>query len=141
MAPAPGGAVALRPCRVTPRGIALGLGIAFTLLTTLELLFEELTLGEAALLHRTTKGNILHWVVALTMLGAFFAGSASAIRTVLRVGGVALLLISLWGIFWADAAGTALGFGGGLPAAYNAYHGVAALIALAGGFLLRTEPS
>ena len=126
---------------MTPRGIALGVGIAFTLLTALELIFGEVALGEAALLHRTTKANILHWVVALTMLGAFFARSSSAMRTVLRVGGVALLLISLWGIFWANALGSALGFGGGLPAAYNVYHGVGALFALSGGFLFSQEPS
>jgi hypothetical protein len=126
---------------VTPRGIALGLGIAFALLTALELLLGDLSAGDAELLHRTTKANILHWVVALTMLGAFFARSSSASRTILRFAGMTLLVISVWGILWPAAFGTSLGFGGEVPIAYNAYHAAAALIALSGGFLLSGEGS
>ena len=123
-----------------PRGIALALGIAFALLTALELVIGELSLGGMELLHRTTKVNILHWLVALTMLGAIFARSRAASRKVLRVGGIVLLVISAAGILWADAFGAALGFGTGVPLAYNAYHGTGALLALVGGFLLPAEP-
>ena len=126
---------------MTPRGIALGLGTAFALLTVLELLFGEVSLGDAELLHRTTKANILHWLLALTMLGAFFAGSTGVTRTILRIGGIVLIGISLSGIFWADALGTSMGFGGGMPVLYNAYHGAAALLALFGGFLVRAGRS
>jgi hypothetical protein len=124
---------------VTPRGVALGLGIAFALLTALELLLGDLNVGDGELLHRTTKANILHWIIGLAMLGAFFAGSSRAPRTILRVVGIILLVTSLWGILWPAAFGTSLGFGGGVPAAYNAYHAAAALIALFGGFLLSAE--
>ena len=126
---------------MSPRGIALALGVAFAVLTALELVIGELRLGGMELLHRTTKANILHWLVALTMLGAFFARSPSASRKVLRVGGIVLLVISVAGIFWADGFGASLGFGTGMPLAYNAYHGAAALLALVGGLLLSAEPA
>ena len=122
-----------------PRRIALTLGIAFAILTILELVLGEVTLGAAELLHRTTKANILHWVLGLIMLGGFFARTVAAARMALRVGGIALLVISAAGIVWADAFGASLGFDRGMPLAYNAYHAVAALIALSAGFLTATE--
>lgn len=124
---------------MTPRGIALGLGMAFAILTGLELLIGEWAVGGTELVHRTTKVNILHWLVALAMLGAFFAAAPAATRTILRVSGVVLAAISLWGIFGADSLGTSLGFGGGMPVSYNAVHAAAAVIALSGGFLGRLE--
>ncbi len=124
---------------MTPRGVALGLGIAFAVLTGLELLIGELSIGSTELIHRTTKANILHWVIALGMLGAFFTASRTTSRTILRVGGLVLVAISLWGILGADALGAALGFGGGIPLSYNLYHSAGALIALSGGFLIRPE--
>lgn len=120
---------------MTPRGIALGLGLALALLTALELVFGQLAVGDAQMLQRTTKANLLHWVVALTMLGAFFARSTGALRTILRVVGLILLAFSLWGILSPDGFGRAFGFGGGIPNAYSVYHAAAALIALWGGFL------
>lgn len=124
---------------MSPRGIALGLGVASALLTVLELVLGEVVLGASELLHRTTKANLLHWVLGLIMLGGFFARTAAASRTALRVGGIALFVISAAGILWADAFGASLGFDGGMPLAYNAYHGVGALMALSAGFLTSPE--
>jgi hypothetical protein len=120
---------------VTPRGVALGLGIAFALLTALELIVGKAALGDVELLRRTTKINILHWATALAMLGAFFAGNAGISRVVMRVAGAVLLILALWGVIWADELGAFLGFVEGMPAIYNGVHGLAGLLALSVGFL------
>jgi hypothetical protein len=126
---------------VTVRGVGLGLGIAFTLLTALELLLGEAALGDVELLHRTTKINIFHWTAALAMLGVFFARSVGASLTAIRIGGVLLLAIALWGAFWADGLGSFLGFPGGILAAYNVYHGAAGALALSAAFLNSPRPA
>lgn len=126
---------------MTTRGVGLGLGIAFALLTALELLLGEAALGDTELLRRTTKINIFHWTMALTMLGAFFSASDGATRTAVRIGGSVLLVVALWGALWAGALGSFLGFAGGIPAAYNVYHAATGLLALSVGFLIRPRPA
>ena len=126
---------------MTVRGIALGLGIFFALLTALELVPGEAALGDMTLLGRTTKVNLFHWAAALAMLGAFFSRSAGASRTTMRIGGVVFLAMTAWGVFSADGLGSFLGFADGIPAAYNAYHGAAAALALSAGFLLHPAPA
>ncbi len=122
---------------MTSRGIALGVGIAFVMLTALELLLGEAAIGEVELLRRTTKVNIFHWGIALAMLGAFFAGSEGVGRSVMRIAGLALLAATLWGIFWPEELGSFLGFSGVIPTAYSVYHGAAAALTLSVGFLDR----
>ncbi len=119
---------------MTPRGVALGLGVSYAALTVLELLLGEWSVGEAEVLHRTTKVNLLHWTAALAMLGSFFAG-AGASRGVLRIAGIAFLGLAIWGITSTGSLGTAFGFDGSVPWTYTAYHAVTAILALSGGFL------
>jgi hypothetical protein len=126
---------------VTARGVGLGLGICFALLTALELLLGEAALGGVELVHRTTKINIFHWIVALAMLGTFFARSDAATRTTLRIGGAVLLVMAVWGAFWAGGLGSFLGFTGEIPGAYNVYHGAAALLSLSAGFVNHARPA
>jgi hypothetical protein len=59
----------------------------------------------------------------------------------MRIGGVVFLLMTVWGVFSADGIGSFLGFGDGIPAAYNVYHGVAAVLALSAGFVFRPRPA
>ena len=128
-----------RPFRVTPRGLALGLGVFFALLTALELSLRDAALGDIDLLRRTTKLNIFHWGMALAMLGAFFTRNVGATRIIMRIGGGVLLAMALWGTVWADGLGSFLGFAEGIPAAYNVYHGLAGVLALSAGFLDRSR--
>jgi hypothetical protein len=126
---------------VTSRGVALGLGIFFALLTALELALRDVALGDIDVLRRTTKINIFHWGMALGMLGAFFTRSVGATRITMRVGAGVLLAMTLWGTFWGDGLGSFLGYADGIPAAYNVYHGLAGVLALSAGFLGRPRPA
>jgi hypothetical protein len=125
---------------VTPRAVALGLGVIFALLTVAELLFGGWQLGEVEVLRRTTLLNLLHWVVALALLGAFFAGAGPS-RMAARVVGLALLALGIWGLVSSNTLGSFLGFPDEIPGLYNAYHGSAAVLALIGGFGSARQPA
>ena len=125
---------------MTPRAVALGLGMLFVLLTLAELLFGGWQLGQAEILRRTTMLNLLHWVVALALLGAFFAGEGPS-RVAARVVGLALLALGIWGLLSSNTLGSFLGFPDEIPGLYNAYHASAAVLALIGGFGSARQPA
>jgi hypothetical protein len=123
---------------VTPRSVALALGVAYAVLTAAELLFGQWSLGGTPILDRTTKANLLHWSVALAMLGAFFAGGAPS-RVACRVAGAFFLILAVWGLLSAVSLGGVLGHPEGIPASYQALHALSAIAALVGGFASRAE--
>jgi len=123
---------------VTPRSVALALGVAYAVLTATELVFGEWFLGGTPILDRTTKANLLHWLVALAMLGAFFAGGAPS-RVMCRVAGSLFLVLTIWGLLSAVSLGGVLGYPDGIPVSYQALHALSAIGALIGGFARRAE--
>jgi hypothetical protein len=125
---------------VTARRVSLALGVAFAVLTILELLIRDAALGGTPVLERTTKANLIHWAFALALLGAFLAGARTA-RIACRVAGPALVALAAWGIADPFAAGSALGFTGGLPAAYGLYHGAAGVVAVVAAFSRASNPA
>ena len=118
---------------MTPRSVALALGAALALLTGAELVVGEWSPGGLTVIDRTTKGNLLHWVGALALLGSFFAG-VSASRAACRVTGFLFAALTIWGLLSAVSLGGALGYSDGIPHSYQVIHGVAALVALTSGF-------
>ena len=123
---------------MTPRSVALALGVAYAVLTAAELLSGERSVGGTPVLERTTKANLLHWSVALAMLGAFFAGGAPS-RVACRVAGAFFLILAVWGLLSAASLGGVLGHPEGIPASYQALHALSAIAALVGGFASRAE--
>lgn len=119
---------------MTPRAVALTLGVAYTMLTALELLIGDWRLGEVEILQRTTKVNLFHWAAALALLGAFFAGSGVP-RIANRILGLAFLGVAAWGFLAPDTLGSFLGFPDEIPGLYNVYHALTAVVALAAGLL------
>lgn len=119
---------------MTPRAVALTLGVAYAILTALELLIGQWKLGEVEILQRTTKANLFHWAATLALLGSFFAGSGAS-RIVTRIVGLAFLGIAAWGFLAPDALGSFLGFPAEIPGLYNVYHALTAVAALAAGLL------
>ena len=118
MAAPPPGPQAARRARVRARTVALYLGVFYALLTVLELSFGGWTLGDATLLERTTKSNLLHWTLALVMLGGYFAGQPVA-RLICRITGPILVALVAWGLISAGSLGSALGYGDGVPVVYG----------------------
>jgi hypothetical protein len=123
---------------VSPRAVALVLGIAFVALTAAELVIGEWSPGGVTILDRTTKANLLHWSVALAMLGSFFAGAAPS-RLVCRIAGSLFLALAVWGLLSAVSLGRLLGYPDGVPGSYQALHALSAIAALIGGFVRRVE--
>jgi hypothetical protein len=113
--------------------VALALGVAFALLTAVELAAGAWTVGQVEIVRRTTMLNLVHWLVALSALGSFFAGAGPS-RIVARILGLALLGLGAWGFVSPNTLGSSFGFPGEIPALYNAYHGVAGVLALIAGF-------
>lgn len=119
---------------MTSRTIALGLGVGYALLTLAELVFGDLAVGEVSILDRTTRSNLLHWLLALAFLGSYFSGGDVS-RIACRVAGPVLLALSVWGLLSAVSLGGVLGHQEGVPGPYQVIHLLTALVALAGGFL------
>src|SRR5687767_2995536 len=114
VAPPPPATALTRKARVTPRTVALTLGVAYALLTALELV-GGWAVGGTDILLRTTKANLLHWAVALVLLGSRFSGiKASGIAT--RVVGVILVGLGVWGYLGPAGLGDVLGYPRGIPA-------------------------
>ena len=118
---------------MTPRSVALVLGVALASVTAAELLVGEWSPGGVTVLDRTTKGNLLHWVLALALLGSFFVGG-SASRTACRIAGLLLAALTIWGLLSAVSLGGVLGYPGEVPVSYQVIHVVTALAALTSGF-------
>ena len=121
---------------MTPRKVALALGATYAILTVVELLVGEWSLGGATVLDRTTRANLLHWTVALTMLGSFYAGNEAS-RLACKVVGIAFLILTVWGLLSAASLGTALGFSDGLPVSYLLFHAFTGAVAAVLGFRKR----
>lgn len=118
---------------LNPRRLTLVLGVAYAVLTAAELLSGDWRIGGSILLQRTTKMNLLHWAVALGLLGGRVAGPDPGRRAALIVGSL-LLLLGLWGLFASEGLGGAFGFGTGVPLSYSLIHTVTGAIALSGVF-------
>lgn len=124
---------------MTPRAVALTLGVTYAALTALELV-GGWTVGGTDILLRTTKANLLHWAVALGLLGSYFSGARTS-RIAMRVVGVILVGIGAWGFLGPGSLGDVLGFPDGIPASYNAFHLVTGASALLVGFWRAREPA
>jgi hypothetical protein len=109
-------------------------GVAFALLTALELVIGQWAVGEADILLRTTKSNLLHWAVALVLLGAFFSG-LEASRIAVRVVGTILAGIGAWGLLSPSTLGDFLGYAGEIPSSYAVLHLLAGVGCLVAGFV------
>ncbi|MDP8955687.1 MAG: DUF4383 domain-containing protein [Actinomycetota bacterium] len=109
-------------------------GLAYVAVALLELILDELTIGGAVILDRTVLQNVVHWVIAIAVLGSFFAGENAA-RMVARIVGIVLVVLAIWGFVDSDSLGNLLGYEeDGIPAAYNWVHLVTGLAALFAGF-------
>jgi hypothetical protein len=124
---------------VTPRAVALTLGVTYAVLTALELT-GGWAVGGTNILLRTTKANLLHWAIALGLLGSFFSGPKPS-RIATRVAGVILLGIGAWGFLSPASLGGVLGFPFEIPTSYKAFHLVTGAGALFGGFSRVREPA
>jgi Domain of unknown function (DUF4383) len=115
------------------RTYALIFGIAYIGVAILELILDELRVGDFVLLERTTFQTVIHSAVGLVVLGSFFAGEAAA-RTVARIVGVVFVAITIWGFVSPSSLGSFFGYPGDIPVIYNIVHLVTALVALFAGF-------
>ena len=122
------------------RFYALVFGVAYLGVALLELLLDELSLGGALILDRTTLQNIVHWVIGLAVLGSFFAGEGAA-RSVARIVGVVLVLLAIIGFLMPDTLGDLLGYDGDIPMAYNIVHLITGGAALFAGFAGSRRPA
>lgn len=123
---------------MTPRAVALGVGLVYAAATVIELSTGELAFGGATLLDRTTKSNLLHWAVALGLLGSYFAGVRPS-SVACKVVGVVFVLLTGWGLLSVTSLGTFLGYSDGVPVSYQVLHALTAAFCLAGGFMRRPE--
>ena len=110
-------------------------GIAYLAVAVVELLTKSdgLNLGDTAILSFGTLHNIIHFAVAVVVLGSAFAGEAAA-KMVARVVGVVFLVITIWNIAAPDSYADFVGIEGDLPVAYTIVHAVTAIAALYAGF-------
>ena len=134
MASASQGDPASRISSLTPRTLALVLGVTFAVLTALELLVGSWAIGGAIILLRTTKLNLLHWAIALGLMGGRLGGPEGSRIASLVVGGV-LVGLGLWGLIGPEALGGVLGFEEEIPWAYGIFHLLTGLGPLSGVFL------
>ncbi|MGH2711129.1 MAG: hypothetical protein ACRDH9_08005 [Actinomycetota bacterium] len=100
------------------RTVALTLGVSFGALTVLELVFGDWAIGSIRLLERSTKANLLHWALALVLLGSFFANQR-AVSLACRIVGPILLVLGIWGLLSARSLGDVLGHTDGIPVTYS----------------------
>ena len=120
------------------RAYALIFGIVYAAVALLELILGDdgLKLGDTQILLFEPLQNVVHWLIAVVVLGSFFAGENAA-RTVARIVGVVLLILAIYGFVASDSLGDLLGYandGAAFPAAYNWVHLVSGLVALFAGF-------
>ena len=118
------------------RTYALIFGIAYALVALLEVLIARdggWPDGDSPILQWTALQNGVHWLIAVVVLGSFFAGENAA-RMVARIVGIVLVVLAIWGFVAADSLGELLGYDGDIPAAYNWVHLVTGLAALFAGF-------
>lgn len=117
------------------RAYALIFGIVYAAVALLELILGDdgLEIGGAQILQFEPLQNVVHWLIAVVVLGSFFAGENAA-RMVARVVGIVLLVLAIWGFVAADSLGELLGYDGDIPMAYNWIHLITGLVALFAGF-------
>jgi hypothetical protein len=123
---------------VRPRSVALTLGVVYAAYTVLELTVGDWTVGDATIIQRTTKTNLLHWAASLGLLGAFFSGARAA-RLACRIVGPLFLALTAWGLLSASSAGSLFGYPDGIPVIHNALHGLTAIAAVSAGFPIRRK--
>ncbi len=118
------------------RTYALIFGLAYALVALLELLIARdggWPEGNSPILQFTALQNVVHWAIAVVVLGSFFAGENAA-RMVARIVGIVLVALAIWGFIDAGSLGELLGYDDELPVAYNWVHLVTGLAALFAGF-------
>ena len=128
------------------RAYALIFGIVYAAVALLELILGDdgLEIGGAQILLLEPLQNTVHWIIAVVVLGSFFAGENAA-RMVARIVGIVLVVLAIYGFVASDTLGDLLGYAGegaAFPAAYNWVHLLSGLVALfAGLFASRTYAS
>ncbi len=118
------------------RTYALIFGLVYALVALLELLIARnggWPEGDSPILQFEPLQNVVHWAIAVVVLGSYFAGENAA-RMVARVVGIVLLALAVWGFIAPDSLGELLGYDGDIPAAYNWVHLVSGLVATFVGF-------
>ena len=120
------------------RAYALIFGIVYAAVALLELILGDdgLELGGAQILQFEALQNVVHWLIAVVVLGSFFAGENAA-RAVARIVGIVLVALAIYGFVASDSLGKLLGYaqeGAAFPAAYNWVHLITGLVALFVGF-------
>ena len=119
-----------------PRAYALLFGIILVGVGILELYFprgDPLTAGRLVILQRAVLNNLLHFVVGIVLVGAFFAGQGPA-RTAARIVGAVVGAVAIWGFVSPATLGSVLGYDGDVPVIYNIFHAATAVLALVAGF-------
>ncbi len=114
------------------RTVALLLGLAYLAIAFLEALFGELKIGKTVLLDMRGIHNLIHWVVGLGVLFAYFAGELAA-KAILKITGLLFLALTVWGLVSRASLGNVLGYDPKLPSSYNALHLATAVLALVAG--------
>ncbi|HEX2090711.1 MAG TPA: DUF4383 domain-containing protein [Actinomycetota bacterium] len=117
------------------RAYALIFGIVYAAVALLELILGDdgLEIGGAQILQLEPLQNAVHWIIAVVVLGSFFAGENAA-RMVARIVGIVLVVLAIYGFVAPDSLGDLLGYEGDIPAAYNWIHLLSGLVALFAGF-------
>ena len=120
--------------------IALGFGAAYLAIAILELVTDD---ALDPVLHFTGPMNALHWTIGVVLLLSLLGGAATA-TAIVRVVGVALLVLAIASLLAPDAMGDLFVFGEAMPLAYTLLHGIsgAALLAvtLVGGRVASPAP-
>ncbi len=128
------------------RAYALIFGIAYLAVAILELFFSAsspLVIGGATIVAGGVVHIVIHFAVAILVLGSYFAGDMAA-RMVARIVGIVFVVVSLLNLFASDfywdlvAGGTLQGQDSGTPVVYTLVHIATALAALYAGFATRS---
>jgi hypothetical protein len=120
----------------TARFYALVFGTAYLGIAILELFYgqtDPLQVGDSVILQRTVLHNLVHFAVGIAVFGSFLAGEAAS-RTTARVVGGVFVALTVWGFVAPGGLGSAFGYEGDIPLAYNILHAVTAVAALYAGF-------
>ncbi len=127
------------------RFYALVFGIAYLAVAILELFFmtdNPLQIGGATIVAGGTVHIIIHFAVAILVLGSYFAGETAA-RMVARIVGIVFVVVFLLNVFASDfywdlvAGGVLEDQESGTPVFYTLVHAATAAAALYAGFATR----
>lgn len=118
------------------RFYALMFGVAYVTIGILEIFYrpsDPLVIGGATILAATTLHTVVHVAVAAALIAGFVAGEAAA-RTAVRIVGILLVALAVWGFVAPSSLGGVLGYGADVPTAYGYIHAATGVLALLAGF-------